>query len=131
MLPNGLDLFSWSLPFLADKIGDMMDHIVKKTNVVANNQLEVVRRASDVDFAVIKKKLVDAQVEEHEKKIQRLKTKVMTIARFNRMLKNRKENSEILGKAKMVCPDGKLPVNLLIKASDEIKNDVKLFLAVK
>ena len=47
MLPNGLDLFSWSLPFLADKIGDMMDHLLKKTGGVKTDQLEVVRRASD------------------------------------------------------------------------------------
>ena len=65
MLPNGLDLFSWSLPFLADKIGDMMDHLLKKPGFVKNDQLEIVRRASDVDFADIKKKLVDAQAEEH------------------------------------------------------------------
>ena len=48
----------------------------------------------------------------------------MTFARFNRMLKNRRQNSEILGKARVVCPDGKLPTNLLMKASNEIKNDV-------
>lgn len=48
----------------------------------------------------------------------------MTVARFNRMLKNRKENSEILAKARMISADGRLPANLLMKASDEIKNDV-------
>ena len=102
-----------------------MDHLLKKSAAnVKNDQLEVVRRASDVDFAVIKKKLVDAQAEEHEKKINRLKAKVMTVARFNRMLKNRKENSEILGKARMISADGRLPANLLMKTSDEIRNDV-------
>jgi hypothetical protein len=28
-----LDLFSWSLPFLADKIGEMMDHLLKKSSL--------------------------------------------------------------------------------------------------
>jgi hypothetical protein len=33
----------------------------------------------------------------------------MTVARFNRMLKNAKENQEILTKAKGLSRDGKLP----------------------
>ena len=55
----------------------------------------------------------------------------MTIARFNRMLKNVKENSEILTKAKKISGDGKLPQNILMKASEEIKSDVSLFLAIR
>jgi hypothetical protein len=39
----------------------------------------------------------------------KIKAKVMTIARFSRMLKNSKENSEILAKAKKYSSDGKLP----------------------
>lgn len=38
-----------------------------------------------------------------------IKAKVLTIARFNRMLRNAKENSELLTKARMVSSDGKLP----------------------
>ena len=29
-LPGGLDLFTWSLPFLTDKIGEMIDYILMK-----------------------------------------------------------------------------------------------------
>lgn len=52
-LPNGLDLFSWSLPFLADKIGDMMDHLLQKANVIRRDSLKVARQGSSVDFAQI------------------------------------------------------------------------------
>jgi hypothetical protein len=34
-LPGGLDLFSWSLPFLCDKLGEMMDHVIKKNTLVS------------------------------------------------------------------------------------------------
>ncbi len=44
----------------------------------------------------------------------------MTIARFNRMLKNAKENSEILTKAKKLSRDGKLPQGTLLKNQEEI-----------
>jgi hypothetical protein len=48
----------------------------------------------------------------------------MTVARFNRMLKNAKENSELLAEAKKVSHDGKLPTGTLLKTVGEIKSDV-------
>ena len=65
------------------------------------------------------------------KKIANIKAKVLTIARFNRMLKNAKENHEILTKAKKYSADGKLPQGTLLKTVDEIKSDVGQFLALK
>jgi hypothetical protein len=53
-----------------------------------------------------------------------LKAKVLTIARFNRMLKNAKENAEGLASVKKISPDGKLPHGILLKGMDEIKADV-------
>lgn len=55
----------------------------------------------------------------------------MTVARFNRMLKNSKENSEILAEAKKVSHDGKLPQGTLLKTVNEIKSDVNQFLALR
>jgi hypothetical protein len=55
----------------------------------------------------------------------RLKAKVMSIARFNRMLKNVKENAEIIAKAKIASPDGMLPKGLLTKGMQEIRADVE------
>ena len=72
--------------------------------------------------------LAEEKKEQDKEKIAKIKAKVLTVARFNRMLKNAKENSEILSKAKMASPDGKLPAGTLIKASSEIKSDVGLFL---
>lgn len=31
-LPQGMDLFKWSVPFLMEKIGDMMEHLMKRSN---------------------------------------------------------------------------------------------------
>jgi hypothetical protein len=55
----------------------------------------------------------------------------MTIARFNRMLKNAKENQELLTKAKKYSSDGKLPSGTLLKTVEEIKSDVGQFLALR
>lgn len=47
-LPNGLDLFTWSMPFLVDKIGEMMDYLLRKNEVVSSKEL-----SEDVDFQAI------------------------------------------------------------------------------
>ena len=56
-LPNGLDLFSWSLPFLVDKIGVMMDNLIKRQNVVEVDKLILAKRQSSVDYNKVMKKL--------------------------------------------------------------------------
>ena len=52
-LPNGLDLFSWSLPFLADKIGEMMDNLLRRNTIVSKEKIKIVKQSSDIDFAKI------------------------------------------------------------------------------
>ena len=47
------------------------------------------------------------------------------------MLKNAKENSELLAKAKQVSSDGKLPQGMLMKTVEETKSEVNQFLALK
>ena len=56
-LPNGLDLFTWSLPFLVDKIGAMMDNLIKRQNVVEVDKLILARRQSSVDYQKVMAKL--------------------------------------------------------------------------
>ena len=45
----------------------------------------------------------------------RIKAKIMTVARFNLMLKNGRDNAEMLTKVKQMNPDGKLPMGTLFK----------------
>lgn len=52
-LPGGLDLFSWSLPFLADKIGEMIDYILSKNALVNPKEINQHRRSSVQDFSKI------------------------------------------------------------------------------
>lgn len=49
-LPGNLDLFSWSLPFLVDKIAEMMDYLLMKNNLVSKQEIISSRKSSVVDF---------------------------------------------------------------------------------
>jgi len=71
------------------------------------------------------------KAEEKAKKLTRIKAKVMTVARFNRMNKKLQNNSDELKKMKVKNPDGKLPMGLLTKTQDEISDDINMFLALK
>ena len=89
-LPNGLDLFSWSLPFLADKIGEMMDHLLKKNEIVKKDAIKIAKQSSDIEWSELKNKMEDEAKVQHKEKMAKIKAKVMAIARFNRMLSNAK-----------------------------------------
>mgnify|MGYP000084544184 CR=1 FL=1 len=56
-LPNNLDLFSWSFPFLADKVTEMLYNIISKNEHYSPKKGEVAH-PDDVDF----KKLMEQQV---------------------------------------------------------------------
>jgi len=130
-LPNNLDLFTWSLPFLADKIGDMMENILRRQSIVSKDNLKIGKQSSDVEFAEIMNNLNEEKKEQSKQKIASIKAKIMTIARFNLMLKNSRENAELLSKAKEHSPDGKLPLGTLMKTKSELNSDVNQFLALK
>ena len=47
-LPQGMDLFKWSVPFLMEKIGDMMEHLMKKSRANSLASQESIEVTEDV-----------------------------------------------------------------------------------
>lgn len=66
MLPNNLDLFSWSFPFLADKIGEMLDNVMKRNTLIhdTKSKIKLVKQSSDVDFGKIMNTLEEEKNQE-------------------------------------------------------------------
>lgn len=88
-LPQGMDLFKWSVPFLMEKIGDMMEHLMQKSRA---SELEKKPSVDNEEVQHILEKQVHEQVEEQElaaKKHRRevIKNKIRFMGRMSRMLK--------------------------------------------
>lgn len=84
-LPDGLDLFSWSLPFLAEKITGMLFGILKQCTPA-----ELADEDDDIDEALKKAETTGAD-EKVKRKLQ-LRSKIGAVGRMNRMFINLREN---------------------------------------
>ena len=110
-LPDNLDVFSWSVPFLAEKVTNMLFNLLKRGGVdVAdeNVALEQILKSDDLD--------------EKQKRKLILKNKVTSIAKMSKMFITLREESEMLLQIKNISPDGKLPRGILMQGKPAIKN---------
>ena len=107
-MPNDIDLFTWSIPFLAEKVTEMLYAIVGNNNYYSPRSS---KELENIDFSQL---LKDSSKVEGEARKEILRTKVRTVARLTRIFKNLRENNEMLMAIKKMAPDGKIPKGLLM-----------------
>jgi len=116
-------VFSWSLPFLAEKVSSMLYTIVKKCSSYDEENEEPssinVQEIINDDIAKLPKEEAKA------KKRMLIKGKIQSVAKMNKMFAVLKEESELILKIKNISPDGKLPRGLLLDGKPAIKNVAK------
>lgn len=111
-LPDNMDVFTWSVPFLAEKVTNMLYNIVKRGG----------DGEDEPTLVDIEKILQDGSFDNKDKKKMIVQTKINSVARINRMFTTLREESEMLLKIKNISPDGKLPRGLLLAGKPAIKN---------
>ena len=119
-LPNFMDVFTWSLPFVGEKITDMLIAIL---NTCSKQELEpgVGTPSSELPSPPLEK-----DTESTEAKRRAIKNKVLAIGRLSRVFQVLREESERVTELK-TASGGKLPAGTLMLGAEGIKQAIHNF----
>ncbi|KAG1760193.1 Metallo-dependent phosphatase-like protein [Suillus occidentalis] len=115
-LPNFMDVFTWSLPFVGEKITDML---VAVLNTCSKEELE----ESDEENVV-------SQVAHPEEAVERrkiIKNKILAVGRMARVFALLREESEKVSELKSISGSSKLPYGTLALGTEGIKDAISGF----
>jgi serine/threonine-protein phosphatase 2B catalytic subunit len=115
-LPNFMDVFTWSLPFVGEKITDML---VAVLNTCTKEELQ----ESDEDSLI-------SPTSSHEETAERrrvIKSKILAVGRMARVFALLREESEKVSELKSVSGSNKLPYGTLALGSEGIKDAITGF----
>jgi len=140
-LPNFMDVFTWSLPFVIEKVTEMLYQILQPDGKVVDDDeapplplaLNSICRESlstegnrAVDLAYQLSRRADAtqdEVSAHD----RIRKKVKTIGRMARMFKTLRQENETVIRLKGVCPGHRLAPGLLLAGKDRMRSELEVF----
>jgi len=107
-LPNFMDVFQWSLPFVAEKVTDMLANVLDYGDDV-DDEHESTDGEKPKDKDIL------------ERKGGMLKKKVTAVTKLLRMYKVLREENEAIVALKQLVPSHKVPLGLLSQGSEAIK----------
>ncbi|KAL4432241.1 hypothetical protein ABPG74_020209 [Tetrahymena malaccensis] len=114
LLPHFMDIFTWSIPFVSEKISEMLYVILRQEEEDENSD-------GELDPSEIKQiqTLSNKQKETKEKTKKEgaanvLRSKIKFVSKMMKMQKILRQESETIVKLKGQCPDNKIPRGLLL-----------------
>lgn len=120
-LPNFMDVFTWSLPFVGEKITDMLIAIL---NTCSKEELEVDTPMSSE--SVTTPPLPTYDPESLDAKRRAIKNKILAIGRLSRVFQVLREESERVTELK-TASGGRLPAGTLMLGAEGIKQAIHNF----
>jgi serine/threonine-protein phosphatase 2B catalytic subunit len=120
-LPNFMDVFTWSLPFVGEKITDMLIAIL---NTCSKEELEVDTPMSTE--SVTTPPLPTYDPESLDAKRRAIKNKILAIGRLSRVFQVLREESERVTELK-TASGGRLPAGTLMLGAEGIKQAIHNF----
>ncbi|MCQ2816066.1 MAG: metallophosphoesterase [archaeon] len=112
ILPDFLNVFSWSLPFVSEKIGEMLLSIIKKDESLCEE--------SNGDSH-----LIDETVN------TKLRMKVKFLTMLMKMYRTLREENELIMKLKGFCPGNKIPRGILMEGPEALKTALQRYDAAR
>ncbi|WFC96352.1 protein-serine/threonine phosphatase [Malassezia brasiliensis] len=135
-LPNFMDVFTWSLPFVGEKVTDMLIAIL---NICSKEELE---EAEDEDNSLLLEQETTTrpspvpaitgggyadQSDEFLERRSVIKNKILAVGRMSRVFSVLREEAERVSELKVASGTGKLPYGTLALGSEGIKNAIQTF----
>jgi len=120
-LPNFMDVFTWSLPFMSEKVTDMVYQMLEYGQ--GEDQVDV----GIDEEAVRSSRLLEEQKVAEQNGIDDLMAKLNALARFKKLAQTRKEQNDKIVKLKALSPSKNLPCGLLFKGSNAIDEALSTF----
>ena len=121
-LPNFMDVFTWSLPFVGEKITDMLIAIL---NTCSKEELEE-ETPSSVSSTPVSPPPTTVDPDSTEFKRRAIKNKILAIGRLSRVFQVLREESERVTELK-TASGGRLPAGTLMLGAEGIKQAIHNF----
>ncbi|RCH80955.1 3',5'-cyclic-nucleotide phosphodiesterase (PDEase) (3':5'-CNP), partial [Rhizopus stolonifer] len=118
-LPKFMDVVEWSLPFVGEKITNMLLailNICSKEELLADEEEDEKMNKSNIDAA-----------EDAEQRKMVIRNKILAIGKISRVYSVLRENSERITELKSLSPTGRLPLGTLALGAEGIKSAITSF----
>lgn len=126
-LPNFMDVFTWSLPFVGEKITDMLIAILSTCSEEELREDSSATSPGPTSPSLPSASSSSAQDQESiEFKRRAIKNKILAIGRLSRVFQVLREESERVSELKTVS-GGRLPAGTLMLGAEGIKNAISSF----
>jgi serine/threonine-protein phosphatase 2B catalytic subunit len=123
ILPNFMDVFSWSMPFVIEKVTEMLYNVLKYEGVDEEDEEE----PTDVSADRVKSKLNEEAKSTQKQRIQSMKHKIRSIGKMAIIFKTLREEHENITKLKGLCPGYKIPPGILSGGAGAIEEAMEQF----
>ncbi|WWD21644.1 serine/threonine-protein phosphatase 2B catalytic subunit A1 [Kwoniella shandongensis] len=121
-LPNFMDVFTWSLPFVGEKITDMLIAIL---NCCTKEELE--EEEEETPMAITPETPEEAVEESAAERRQVIKNKILAVGRMSRVFSLLREESERVSELKSLHGTNNLPAGMLASGAEGIKEAIQGF----
>ncbi|SAM03643.1 hypothetical protein [Absidia glauca] len=123
-LPNFMDVFSWSLPFVGEKITDMLIAIL---NICSEKELADDKHRLSLQQPPATISPAAAPNDDAELRRTVIRNKILAVGKMSRVFSVLRENSERVMELKSLSPSGKLPLGTLALGVEGIKSAITSF----
>ncbi|POY71124.1 calcineurin family phosphoesterase [Rhodotorula taiwanensis] len=126
-LPNFMDVFTWSLPFVGEKITDML---IAMLGICSQEELDEEEEEIEEEPSAILEGEEEIEGETEEQMAERraaIKNKILAVGKMSKLFSVLREESESVSELKNVAGSTKLPYDSLANGNDGIKQSITSF----